>query len=201
MPGHSKDLVCSWLCFFLSSKSLAEIVCQSPVLSRTDRATAGMDCHTVTSVVGCNFNLSSGHTSSPESFITVKGYFPCCLQSTWSRARPLSGCGNLNWWMTLMAVGMGWVDIHIYYHCTNLVHSPCLLCPYSLLTCSQMGGKGRGSTTIGAENLRAEDLPLVAMAVKISLIAYLLWIEEERPGQSSPAAERQGIFLEFSCYA
>lgn len=126
MPGHSKDLVCSWLCFFLSSKSLAEIVRQSPVLSRTDRATAGMDCHTVTSVVGCNFNLSSGHTSSPESFITVKGYFPCCLQSTWPRARPLSGCGNLNWWMTLMAVGMGWVDIHILYHCTNL------FCPQSL---------------------------------------------------------------------
>lgn len=114
MAGYSKDLVWSWLGLFPSSKSLGEIVCESPILSRTDCSlnctAAGMDCHTVASIVGYNFCLS-GHSPSSESYIRVKVVLLSPLLTeyhAWSRASLLNGCGNLNWWMTLMAAGMGW---------------------------------------------------------------------------------------------
>lgn len=66
-----------------------------------------MSSHNVASAVGCNFHLSSDHSSWPESFIEVRVvlFIPLLIQSL-VQGRSFSGWGNVNCWM-MNAAGEG----------------------------------------------------------------------------------------------
>lgn len=127
-----------------------------------------MSSHNVASAVGCNFHLSSDHSSWPESFIEVRVvlFIPLLTQSL-VQGRSFSGWGNVNCWM-MNAAGEG--ATRSYMHSNELAF---YVYHYSLLLLEgspipKWERRAERVQSAGQRPPRAEQLPLAAMVVDIS---------------------------------